>query len=70
MTTTEPFEHVFRYRNHVVRLIGLVETRHDHRQLILEDVLATSLRFANDVPDERIEAEASKVAHDKGATYL
>ncbi|MCZ7633988.1 hypothetical protein FBT69_06085 [Synechococcales cyanobacterium CNB] len=69
MASTESFQHVFRYHNRTIRLLGHIEERLDHKQLVLDDVLATTLQIANDVPDERIEAEASKAAHDRGAVY-
>jgi hypothetical protein len=39
-------------------------------QLVVEDILATTQRTANDIPDWRIEGEASKAAYDRNATYL
>lgn len=64
------FEHVFRYKNRAVRLICSIDTDSDGPRLLLDDVLATTQRIANDVPDWRIEAEASKAAFDRNAKYL
>lgn len=64
------FEHVFRYKNKTVRLICSIEPTNGYRQLILEDVLATSLLTANGVPDWRIESEACKAAYDRRAYHM
>lgn len=64
------FEHVFRFRNRVVRLICSIEEWSQSRQLVLEDVLAATQETADGVPDWRIELEASKAAFDRGAQYM
>ncbi len=66
----ERFDHVFRYRNRVVRLICSIELEDDERRLILDDVLASSESIANAVPDWKIEAEAMNAAYDRSAKYM
>lgn len=63
-------EHTFRFRNRTIRLLYSIERKEDERRLILEDVLATSQKVADAVPDWRIESEALKVAFDHYARYM
>lgn len=62
-------EHVFRYKKRTVRLICSVDSDSRGLRLILDDVLATSQRIADAVPDWRIDLEASKAACDRNVLY-
>ena len=64
------FEHTFLHNGRRVRLICSFDFATRDRQLVLDDVLASTQRIADGVPDWLIEAEASNAAYDRQATCM
>jgi hypothetical protein len=63
-------EHAFQWRRERFTLVYSIERTPFGLQLILDDVLGSSLEAVNAIPDWVIENEASEQATRHGARYL